>query len=70
MKVYDSFLYTQNVPRKIPGYVRVIQALLYLAVAIFAVAGAAAGMLWALLAVATLVGTWYFMGTARVTYIY
>lgn len=70
MKVYDSFLYTQNVQRRIPGFVRVIQVLLYLAVAIFAIAGAAAGMLWALLAVGTLVGTWYFMGTARVTYIY
>ena len=70
MKVYDSFLYTQNVQRRIPGYVRVIQVLLYLAVAIFAVIGAASGMLWALLAVFTLVGSWYFMGTARVTYIY
>ena len=70
MKVYDSFLYTQNVQRRIPGYIRVIQVLLYLAVAIFAAVGAAEGMAWALLAVATLVGTWYFMGTARVTYIY
>ena len=70
MKVYDSFLYTQNVQRKIPGYIRVIQVLLYVAVLIFAIAGAAGGMHWALLAVATLVGSWYFMGTARVTYIY
>ena len=70
MKVYDSFLYTQSVPRKIPGYVRVVQALLYLAVVIFAIIGASAGMLWALLAVFTLVISWYFMGAARVTYIY
>ena len=70
MKVYDSFLYTQNVPRRIPGYVRVIQALLYLSVAIFAVIGFADGILWGLLAVFTLVGSWYFMGMARVTYIY
>ena len=70
MKVYDSFLYTQNVQRRIPGYVRVIQALLYLAVLIFAVIGLTSGIHWGLLAVATLVGSWYFMGTARVTYIY
>ena len=70
MKVYDSFLYTQNVQRRIPGYVRVIQALMYLAVVIFAFAGAASGMIWAPLAVGTLVGSWYFMGAARVTYIY
>ena len=70
MKVYDNFLYTQNVQRRIPGYIRVVQVLLYLAVLIFAVVGAAEGMLWAMLAVGTLVGSWYFMGTARVTYIY
>lgn len=70
MENYEKFLYTQNVQRDIPGYVRIIQALLYLSVLIFAVLGAMDGIVWLPLALGTLVGSWYFMGAVRVTYIY
>ncbi|MDO4356443.1 MAG: hypothetical protein Q4E13_08040 [Clostridia bacterium] len=65
-----SYQYMQNVQRKIPGYVRLIQALLYVAVVIFTVIGASGGLLWAVPALGTLFGSWYFMGAARVTYVY
>ena len=70
MAVYDTFSYTQSVRRKIPGFVRGIQWLLYFAVAIFAVIGAMYGALWLIPALGTLFGSWYYMGTARVTYVY
>ena len=70
MENYEKFLYTQNVQRNIPGYVRLIQALLYLSVVIFTVLGAMDGLPWLVPALGTLVGSWYFMGAARVTYIY
>lgn len=66
----DTLRYTQNIQRKIPGYVRLIQALLYLAVVIFAVIGSMGGIIWVIPALGTLFGSWYFMGAARVTYIY
>ena len=65
-----SLFDTQSVQRRIPGYVRVIQALLYLAVVIFTVIGASGGFIWAIPALGTLFGSWYFMGAARVTYVY
>ena len=70
MAVYDTFLYTQSVQRKIPGFVRGIQWLLYLAVAIFAIIGAMYGALWLIPALGTLFGSWYYMGVARVSYVY
>lgn len=70
MAIYDTFMYTQSVQRKIPGFVRGVQWLLYLAVAVFAVIGALYGALWLIPALGTLFGSWYYMGAARVTYVY
>lgn len=70
MAVNDEFRYTQSVPRKIPGHVRVIQWLLYFCVVIFTILGAMWGFLWLFPALGTLFGSWYFMGAARVTYQY
>ena len=60
----------QSVKRKIPGYARVIQALLYVFVVLFAVIGAMMGAFWLIPALGTLIGAWYYMGQARVTYRY
>lgn len=70
MTSLNSLSYSQSIQRKIPASVRVIQVMLYLAVFAFAAIGASGGLHWGLLAVATLVFAWYFMGTARVTYLY
>lgn len=70
MTNYDDFYYTQSVDRKIPGNVRVIQFMLYFAVLVFTIIGAMEGIIWAILALGTLFGSWYFMGVARVTYEY
>ncbi len=70
MADYDGFSYTQSVTRRIPGYIRVIQWLLYFSVFAFTVAGALWGPFWLIPALGTLFGSWYFMGTARVTYQY
>ena len=66
----ESVYYRESIPRKVPGYIRVIQALLYLAVLIFTVMGSMQGLLWAILAVGTLLGAWLFMGTVRIEYEY
>ena len=66
----ESVCYRESIPRKVPGYIRVIQALLYLAVLIFTVLGSMQGFLWAILAVGTLLGSWSFMGTVRIEYEY
>lgn len=60
----------ESVQRKIPGTIRVIEALLYVSVVIFAVMGSMGGFLWLVPALGTLFGSWYFMGLARVTYEY
>lgn len=61
---------SHNVQRVIPAHVRVIQALLYVAVFAFAVIGTFGGLYWGILAIGTLVFTWYYMGVARVSFIY
>ena len=70
MAAYDTFNYSQSVRRKIPGFVRAVQGLLYLAVVIFTVIGALNGAVWLIPALGTLFGSWYYMGAARVTYVY
>ncbi len=70
MAAYEDILCAQSVNRRIPGHVRVIQWMLYGAVAVFTVAGAMGGFLWLFPALGTLFGSWYYMGTARVTYEY
>lgn len=66
----EHYQYTQSIQRRIPGYVRLIQALLYMAVVIFAIIGSMEGAFWLIPALGTLFGSWYFMGAARVTYVY
>ena len=61
---------THSVQRAIPAHVRVIQALLYAAVAAFTLIGTFGGLYWGALAVGTLVGTWYYMGVARTSFVY
>ena len=70
MAGYDEFRYTQSVPRRIPGHIRVIQWMLYFCVLIFTILGAMQGPIWLFPALGTLFGSWYFMGAARVTYRY
>lgn len=70
MAVYDDFRCSQSVVRKIPGHVRVVQVLLYVAVVVFTVIGSMEGTVWLIPALGTLFGSWYFMGMARVTYEY
>ena len=70
MKDFEKIQYTQNVERYIPANVRVIQVLLYVVVVIFAIIGMAGGLFWGILAVGTLLFAWFFVGVARVTYIY
>lgn len=68
--VYDSFEFTQSVLRKIPGHIRVIQALIYLFVVIFAVIGTMGGPLWLIPTLGTLFLSRLYMGAVRVTYVY
>ena len=70
MSELQKLSYAQTVQRRVPGSVRLVQIMLYLAVAVFAVVGASGGIVWGLLAVGTLLLAWYLMGTARVTYLY
>lgn len=70
MRGYEDVYCTQSVDRKIPGYVRVIQGMLYAAVFFFTVIGAMQGFFWLIPALGTLFGSWYYMGAARVTYEY
>ena len=70
MERVEDVRLNQSVQRYIPSNVRVIQALLYFAVIVFALIGAYAGLLWGFLSVGTLVFAWYFMGVARVTFHY
>ena len=60
----------RSVERRIPGYIRIIQALLYAAVFLFTVLGSLYGFVFLPLALGTLFGSWYFMGEARVVYEY
>ena len=61
---------SHNVQRVIPAHVRVIQALLYVAAFLFAFIGVFGGLPWGVLSVGTLVFTWFYMGVARVSFIY
>ena len=58
----------RSVERKVPGYVRVIVALLYAATLLFTILGAMFGILFMPLALGSLFGGWYLMGEARVIY--
>ena len=60
----------RSVERKVPGYVRVIVALLYAATLLFTILGAMFGILFMPLALGSLFGGWYLMGEARVIYEY
>ena len=60
----------RTVERRIPGYIRIIQGLLYASVLIFTVLGSMFGFIFLPLALGTLFGSWYFMGEARVLYEY
>ena len=55
----------RSVERKVPGYVRVIVALLYAATLLFTILGAMFGILFMPLALGSLFGGWYLMGEAR-----
>lgn len=61
---------THSVQRQIAGHVRVIQFLLYAAVVLFTIIGTMGGLYWGVMAVATLVFSWYYMGIARTSFIY
>ena len=61
---------SHSVQRVIPVRVRIIQGMLYAAVALFTVIGTMGGLYWGALAVGTLVFSWYFMGIARTTFLY
>lgn len=58
------------VQRVIPIRVRIIQGMLYAAVALFTIIGMRGGLYWGALAIGTLVFTWYYMGIARTSFIY
>lgn len=66
----NTICYRGSVERKIPGHIRVIEMLLYFSVLVFTVMGSMFGLLWGLLALATLFGAWVFMGITRVSYEY
>lgn len=61
---------SHSVQRVIPARVRIIQGLLYAAVALFTIIGTRGGLYWGALAVGTLVFAWYYMGIARTTFLY
>ncbi len=70
MERIDDMRCTHNVQRVISAQTRVIQALLYFAVAVFTLIGAFGGLYWGVLAVGTLVFSWYYMGIARTSFVY
>ncbi len=70
MQRLEDMRCTHNVQRVIPAHVRVIQALLYAAVAVFTLIGTFGGLYWGVLAVGTLVLAWYYMGIARASFVY
>ncbi len=70
MERIEDMRCTHNVQRVISVQARIIRALLYLAVAAFTVIGAFGGLYWGVLAVATLVFAWYYMGIARTSFVY
>lgn len=70
MARFDDIDYLQNVERVIPARIRIIQVMLYIAVALFALIGLSGGLAWGILATGTLVFAWYFMGLARVSFLY
>ena len=61
---------SHSVQRRIAAHVRIIQFLLYAAVAFFTVIGTMGGMYWGVMAVGTLVFSWYYMGVARTSFFY
>lgn len=61
---------SHSVQRVIPVRVRIIQGMLYIAVALFTFIGTMGGLYWGALAVGTLVFSWYYMGIARTTFLY
>ena len=61
---------SHSVQRHIPVHVRLIQFLLYAAVAFFTLIGTAGGLYWGVMAVGTLAFSWYYMGIARTSFIY
>jgi len=61
---------THSVQRVVSLRTRIIQVLLYIAVALFTLIGTMGGLYWGALAVGTLVFSWYFMGIAKTTFIY
>ena len=65
-----SICYLETVERKIQSHIRVIQFMLYVAVAIFTFLGTMWGFPMLVLSLGTLFFAWYFMGIARVSYEY
>lgn len=61
---------SHSVQRVIPAHVRIIQVLLYAAVCLFTFIGVFGGVHWGVLAVGTLVFTWYYTGVARTSFNY
>ena len=70
MEKIQDMACAHSVQRVIPVRVRIIQGMLYAAVALFTVIGTMGGLYWGALAVGTLVFTWYYMGIARTTFLY
>ena len=65
-----SICYRETVERTIQSHIRVIQFMLYMAVAIFTFLGSMWGFPMLVLSLGTLFFAWYFMGIARVSYEY
>ncbi|MBQ8110697.1 MAG: hypothetical protein IJ124_11110 [Clostridia bacterium] len=70
MERIENMSCSHSVQRVISARVRIIQAMLYVAVAVFTFIGTFGGLYWGIMAVGTLVFTWYFMGIARTGFIY
>lgn len=67
---FQSICCKQTVERRIPSSIRVIQYMLYFAVAVSTFLGAMWGALWLLPSLGSLFLAWYLMGEARVSYEY
>ena len=65
-----SICYRETVERKIQSHIRVIQFMLYMAVAIFTFLGSMWGFPMLVLSLGTLFFAWYLNGVASVTYEY